>query len=113
MFIKGLKSALQTQERTVPLDRWFRNSLAKVGRDSVCLFGPLALFLACLLPLIMLSRPPYEPRIRSLAKTILVHSEFSYDKVCSASSDTHWVATLKDRKERDFPKVIIADLTSP
>jgi TRAP-type C4-dicarboxylate transport system permease small subunit len=47
MFQLGTASALQSQERTVPLGRWFIEWLAETGRDIVRLFGPLAIFFAC------------------------------------------------------------------
>jgi hypothetical protein len=50
--------------------------------------------------------------LRGMANFVLVVTEFSYDKTCTASNETHWIAPLKDRKEMKISNVLIADVQS-
>jgi hypothetical protein len=50
--------------------------------------------------------------VKSFATIVLVLTEFSYDHTCTASSETRWVAPLKDRKEMKVSNILIADVQS-
>jgi hypothetical protein len=49
---------------------------------------------------------------KAVANFVLVATEFSYDKTCDVSSQMRWVAPLKDRRDLEATKVMIADVQS-
>jgi hypothetical protein len=76
------------------------------------LIGPMGILLCCVL---LEGLPKFTPLGRLMnraATSVLVFADFAHDQTCSASSATRWVAPLKDRKEQDSPKVIVADLST-
>jgi hypothetical protein len=57
-------------------------------------------------------RPPFETLFRKVGSNLLVMTDFAYDKTCAVSSQTRWVAPLKDRKDLEGTKILIADASS-
>jgi hypothetical protein len=55
---------------------------------------------------------PMRYAVESFAKGVLAFTEFSYDRTCAASSETRWVAPLKDRKELKVSNILIAEFQS-
>jgi hypothetical protein len=75
-------------------------------------FGTLGLFVVPGLLVGTAYHPPFNRLFRQLGSALLVATEFSYDQTCAASSQTRFVAPLKDRKELKVSNVLIADVTS-
>jgi len=82
------------------------------GRGWRWLFGILGLFFLSGLLWDAASRPPFESVFRMLGSALLVMTDFSYDKTCDVSSQTRVVAPLKDRRDLETAKVMIADIQS-
>jgi hypothetical protein len=77
-----------------------------VGR--ICgAFGVLAL---C--GFLLIGLPPVNRAVHVLATTVLVGTQFSYDRTCTVSNEHRRVAYLKDRKEMKASIVSIADVHS-
>jgi hypothetical protein len=91
---------------------WFREKDISIRTFLTYMFGPAAI-LACVAFLEQLPKhPPLDHWMRRAATTVLVLADFAHDTTCSVSSATRWVAPLKDRKEQDAPKVLIADVSA-
>ena len=58
------------------------------------------------------TRSPFNSFFRGFGSALLVMTDFAHDKTCAVSSETHWVAPLKDRKDLEGTKVLIADVSS-
>jgi hypothetical protein len=82
------------------------------GRGWRWFFGILGLFSLSGLLWNAASRPPFESVFRILGSALLVMTDFSYDKTCDVSSQTRAVAPLKDRRDLETAKVMIADIQS-
>jgi len=92
--------------------QWFQEKDITIRTFLTYLFGPIAI-LACVAFLEQLPKhPPLDRWIHRAATSVLVFADFARDKTCSASSATRWVASIKDRKEQDAPKVLVADLST-
>jgi hypothetical protein len=91
--------------------RWVQRIDLKGRTFLIYTLGPIGIFICAVGIEQLPQHPPLDRVIHRAAAFILVRADFAYDKTCSASSDTHWVAPLKDRKEQDSPKVLIADLS--
>jgi hypothetical protein len=77
-----------------------------VGR----MFGALGIFAVC--GLLLTSLPPVNRAVHVAATTVLVWTQFSYDRTCAVSSKHRRVAYLKDRKEMTASMVSIVDIRS-
>jgi hypothetical protein len=77
-----------------------------VGR----MFGALGVFALC--GLLLIGLPPVNRVVHVLATTVLVMTQFSYDRTCTVSNEHRRVAYLKDRKEMKASIVSIADVRS-
>jgi hypothetical protein len=77
-----------------------------VGRT----FGALGVFALC--GLLLIGLPPVNRVLHVLATTVLVTTQFSYDRTYTVSNEHRRVAYLKDRKAMKASIVSIADLRS-
>jgi hypothetical protein len=77
-----------------------------VGR----MFGAFGVFALC--GILLIGLPPVNRVVHVLATTVLVITQFSYDRTCTASNEYQRVAYLKDRKEMKVSIVSIADVRS-
>jgi hypothetical protein len=75
-------------------------------------FGIMGLFILSALLWDAARRQPFESVFRKFGSALLILTDFSYDKTCDVSSQTRLVAPLKDRKDLDGTKVLIADWQS-
>jgi len=62
--------------------------------------------------LLLIGLPPVNRAVHVAATTVLVWTQFSYDRTCAVSSKHRRVAYLKDRKEMTASMVSIADIRS-
>jgi hypothetical protein len=76
------------------------------------LFGIMGVFMLSGLLWDAARRPPFEGVFHKFGSAVLVMTDFSYDKTCAVSSQTRFVAPLKDRKDLEGTKVLIADAPS-
>jgi hypothetical protein len=82
---------------------------------AVNVFGSVGIAFLCSLPPYIASQTPFDRWVKMVASTVLVLSEFSYDRTCAVSSEERLVAPLKERKDgkgERASRVIIADLRS-
>jgi hypothetical protein len=94
------------------LPQWLQEKDIRIRTFLTYLFGPVAI-IACMAILEKLPQhPPLDRLMHRCATSVLVFADFAHDRTCSVSSATRWVAPLKDRKEQDSPKVLIADLST-
>jgi hypothetical protein len=94
------------------LPQWLQEKDVRIRTFLTYSVGPLAIiaFMAILWQLPQ--HPPLDRLMHRGATSVLVFADFAHDRTCSVSSATRWVAPLKDRKEQDSPKVLIADLST-
>ena len=106
-FIQGLCGGLGFAVKPIP------EIIAKGFRHGVMLFiGIVGLFFLTALLWDTASHPPFASVFRKAGSALLVLTDFAYDKTCAVSSPTRLVAPLKERKDLDGTKVLIADLQS-
>ena len=84
----------------------------KPWRFVMLCIGIVGLFMLTVLLWDAARRPPFEGVFRKFGSALLVMTDFSYDKTCAVSSQTRLVAPLKDRKDLEGTKVLIADASS-
>jgi hypothetical protein len=92
--------------------RWFKEKNIAVRTFFTYLAGPAAIMFLGMYLEQLPKRPPLDRWMHRAASSVLVLADFAHDKTCSVSSETRWIAPLKDRKEQDAPKVLIADLSA-
>ena len=114
-FLKTIPDYTMCKERfLIPLSesdqsKWLQQKDIALRTFLTYIFGLLAI-IVCMAFLEQLPQhPPLDRWVRRLATSVLVSADFAHDQTCSVSSATRWVAPLKDRKEKDSPKVLIAD----
>jgi hypothetical protein len=106
-FIQGLRGMFGLAVKPIP------EIFSKGTRHGgVLLIGMMGLFVLTGLLWDRASRPPFESVFRKVGSALLVMTDFAYDKTCAVSSHTRLVAPLKDRKDLEGTKVLIADAPS-